>query len=64
MNIPFLTRNKKTIFAVTLANDQILYSNSLEYTEKGIMMGRTLTSYTFVPYDAILRVDYNENYTK
>lgn len=55
---------KKTRFAVTLANDQVLFSNIIEYSDKGIFIGRTTNGYVFVPYDAILRIDCNENYIK
>jgi len=64
MNIPFLKRKRKTRFAVTLANDQIIFSNNIEYVEKGVMIGRTTNGYIFIPYDAILRIDCNENYIK
>ena len=64
MKIPLLNKIKKTRFIVTLANDQEIYSNIMEYSDKGVMIGRTPNGYIFVPYDAILRIDCNENYTK
>ena len=64
MNIPFFKKNKPTRFALTLANDQTIFSNILEYSDKGVFIGRTLNGYIFVPYDAILRIDCNENYIK
>jgi hypothetical protein len=63
LNLP-LFKSKKGKYAVVLATDQILYSDTLEYSEKGVKIGQTASSYTFIPYDAILRVDYDENYSK
>jgi len=63
LNIPFLTK-RKTKYKVLLANDRAIFSNTLEYSEKGVTVGRTDSGYLFIPYDAILWIDYNADYTK
>jgi hypothetical protein len=63
VNIPGLSL-KKGKYKILLANDKAIYSNTLEYSDRGIYVGRTSIQYMFIPYDAILWVEYNEDHTK
>lgn len=64
MKLPFFSTPQKYKFIVYLANDQTFLTNNLTYGKEGVFLDKTQSSYMFIPYTAILRIDYNENNTK
>lgn len=65
MNIINNLFRKKYKYEITIANGKTIGTQKIEYGDVGIKYNISDgNSYRFIPYAAILWVDYNEDYTK
>ena len=51
-------KSQKEKYSVKLAEGQIINSDSIELVDKGIRIAMANGKYRFVPYEALLWVDY------